>query len=117
MVCPHCGTEFNLEALARVEAQCDFDSFYACYPKHRARADALRAWKQTEKIRPALSVILAAIAAQRMTPEWMKEGGTFVPLPASWLRGERWADEVSTQTNVSTRTARTLALLKESYDI
>ncbi|TRO38611.1 hypothetical protein EQ832_12025 [Pseudomonas sp. ALS1131] len=27
--------------------------------------------------------------------DWIKDGGQFVPLPASWLNGHRWEDELT----------------------
>ena len=71
----------------------DFDLFWEVYPKHKAKLDAMKAWRQTEKIRPCIEEILAAIQEQQRSNDWIKDGGQFVPLPASWLRGGRWLDE------------------------
>jgi len=40
--------------------------------------------------------VLSAIAAQKATDQWKKDGGQFIPLPATWLRQGRWDDEVGT---------------------
>ena len=72
----------------------DFDQFWAAYPKKVAKADARKAWAQTKDLRPALPVLLNAIQANCKTESWMKQGGTFIPYPATWLRGERWDDEL-----------------------
>jgi len=37
--------------------------------------------------------IVAALAWQVDQPMWTKDGGAFIPYPASWLRAERWEDE------------------------
>jgi hypothetical protein len=73
----------------------DFDQFWAAYPKKVAKADARKAWAQTKDVRPDISVLLTAIAAVCKTESWMKQGGTFIPYPATWLRGERWEDELT----------------------
>lgn len=72
----------------------EFDQFWAAYPKKVAKADARKAWAQTKDLRPALPVLLNAIQANCKTESWMKQGGTFIPYPATWLRGERWDDEL-----------------------
>ncbi len=72
----------------------DFDKFWAAYPKKVAKADARKAWAQTKDIRPELSNLLTAIPANCKTESWMKSGGAFIPYPATWLRGERWEDEL-----------------------
>jgi hypothetical protein len=72
----------------------DFDTFWAAYPKKVAKADARKAWAQTKDIRPELTNLLTAINANCKTESWMKSGGAFIPYPATWLRGERWEDEL-----------------------
>lgn len=76
----------------------EFEQFWAAYPKRRAKADARKAWAQTSHIRPTIDVLLAAIQRGRDSYEWKKcsvDGvvGAFIPLPATYLRGERWDDE------------------------
>jgi len=72
----------------------DFDTFWALYPKKVAKADARKAWAQTKDIRPELTNLLNAVKAACKTEAWMKDGGKYIPHPATWLRGERWDDEL-----------------------
>ena len=72
----------------------DFDKFWALYPKKVAKADARKAWTQTKDIRPELTNLLTAVKAACKTEAWMKDGGKYIPHPATWLRGERWDDEL-----------------------
>ena len=37
--------------------------------------------------------MLAALERQRASDQWRKEGGRFIPLPATWINGRRWEDE------------------------
>ena len=70
-----------------------FDDFYALYPRHKGKKDAMKAWRE---INPALHVeILTSLAAWR--PELIRraEGRPqFIKLPATWLRAECWTDEL-----------------------
>lgn len=70
----------------------EFDQFWAAYPKKVAKADARKAWLQTKDVRPDIAKLLSAITAACKTEQWMKSGGSFIPYPATWLRGERWDD-------------------------
>ena len=72
----------------------EFNEFWKHYPKKVAKADARKAWEQTKAIRPDLTKLLTALLAQCKTEQWMKSGGMFIPYPATWLRGERWDDEL-----------------------
>jgi hypothetical protein len=63
-------------------------------PSPRSKGDARKAWSQTERIRPALPELLASIDQQMKSDQWRKNDGQFVCYPATWLRQERWADEL-----------------------
>lgn len=71
-----------------------FEEFWKSYPKKVAKADARKAWLQTKDVRPPLPELLSKIHAHCKTEQWMKSGGAFIPYPATWLRGERWEDEL-----------------------
>lgn len=72
----------------------DFEQFWKAYPKKRAKDDALKAWGQIADTRPPIAEMLAAVESQSGSPDWTKQGGQFIPLPATWLRGRRWQDQV-----------------------
>jgi 2'-5' RNA ligase len=72
----------------------DFQAFWEVWPKRCAKADARKAWAQTKDIRPELTNLLSAVKAACKTEAWMKDGGKYIPHPATWLRGERWEDEL-----------------------
>ena len=67
-----------------------FEEFYSAYPRKEARAAAAKAFA---KVKEPVSTLLTALAWQRERNEWKKDGGQFIPLPASWLNAERWKDE------------------------
>jgi hypothetical protein len=70
-----------------------FDEFWATYPKKRAKRDALNVWLRLDFSDGLFEKIIAAVAAQKKSAEWKKEGGQFIPYPATWLRKGRWDDE------------------------
>lgn len=67
--------------------------FLSTYPRREARADGRKAWVQTRSVRPALSVLIDALAAHALAGDWSLERRRFIPLPATWLRGKRWEDD------------------------
>ena len=72
----------------------DFDQFWSEYPKHRARPAAERAWKKLSPSVDLLKVILDSIEKFKVSDNWQKENGQFIPYPASWINGRRWEDEL-----------------------
>lgn len=74
-----------------------FDVFWEAYPKKKAKAEAKKVWLRIKPSKELLNTILKAISAQKETSQWQKEGGQFIPYPASWLNKGCWDDEVETQ--------------------
>ena len=73
-----------------------FDHFWTAYPLKKNKDRAKRAWR---KINPdiALCRIMAdALEKDKRSRAWQKEGGAYIPHPASWLNGRRWEDEHDT---------------------
>lgn len=67
-----------------------FDQFWSEYPKKKAKANAEKAWA---KVAVGIDVILAAVRSQKYGEDWRRDGGKWIPLPASWLNARRWEDE------------------------
>jgi len=70
-----------------------FASFWAEYPKKVAKPQSQRAFLKAIK-KADLSKILEAVKSQKESDQWTKEGGQFIPNPASWLNAERWNDAI-----------------------
>lgn len=70
--------------------------FWPAYPKKKAKDDALKAFLKRKPDRALMDLILTAIAWQRLTEDWTKENGKYVPYPATWLNDGRWTDEKPT---------------------
>ncbi|MGA1385971.1 MAG: hypothetical protein ACO306_04535 [Flavobacteriaceae bacterium] len=87
----------------------DFDTFWKAYPRKVAKGAARTAWDRTKNIRPSLDILLEAIEKQKQQEQWQKDGGTYIPHPATWLRQERWDDEVII--DIAPKTSQTLAAI------
>jgi len=72
----------------------EFLSFWAAYPKKKAKWDAFKAWKKES---PPLDRCLISLEAQVLTESWTKDDGQFIPHPATWIRDHRWEDELPTK--------------------
>lgn len=82
-------------ARAKSSYSSEFELFWKAYPKKRGKDAAFRAWEQRRKKRelPELSELLAALGEAKRAHDWQKEGGRYVPHPATWLNQGRWADD------------------------
>jgi hypothetical protein len=70
-----------------------FEDFWKAYPKKTAKDDARKAFDKRKPDGEMLAQMLAALAVQTASPTWTKDGGQFIPNPATWLNGGRWQDE------------------------
>ena len=85
--------ESRKQPCGRVEDP-DFTAFWEAYPRKVAKPKAFAAWQKAKL--PAIADILASITAQSCYDQWRKDGGKFIPYPASWINGERWNDVTTT---------------------
>lgn len=76
-----------------VDAPAGFAEFWEAYPKKRAKEAAIRAWRKM-KVNGHLQKVLSAIAVQKSSSDWLKDGGQYIPNPATWINDGRWEDEV-----------------------
>lgn len=69
-----------------------FEAFWGDYPRKVAKADALKAFRAAMKLRPQPDI---AAGLERWLTHWRAERTetTFIPHPATWLRGRRWEDQ------------------------
>lgn len=86
----------------------DFDRFWAAYPRRVGKGKARKAFEKAIKT-TTLAAMLDALAWQRNQPQWVKDGGEYVPHPTTWLNQERWADEPFEVPQVNAKNARTFA--------
>ena len=71
-----------------------FDIFYANYPKKRGRETAYKSWQKLNPDESLMDEIMSALERQKISIDWLKDGGKFIPYPATWLNQKRWQDEV-----------------------
>jgi len=80
-----------------------FERFWHAYPRKVGKDAAWREWKKRAPAEALTAEILTALAAQSVTPQWLRDGGQFVPHPRTWLHQGRWQDEPERRNGVSAR--------------
>lgn len=88
------GKEGNSSAPATPSRATDdrFAEFWSHYPKKKDKGHALKAWKAALKKADAQTII-DGLKAQ--LPMLNSSDPQFIPYGATWLNGERWADEIT----------------------
>lgn len=71
-----------------------FADFWQLYPKKKSPGDAEKAWKALTPDADLRDTIGKAVMRWRGSLDWLKDGGQFIPYPATWLRARGWEDEL-----------------------
>lgn len=74
-------------------ARVRFEEFYTAYPKKRNRGEAEKIWARRKPTDEDLEAMLAALVWQKQSADWLKDGGQYIPYPASYLSAAGWRDE------------------------
>jgi hypothetical protein len=80
-----------------------FEVFWKLYPNKRSKKDARKAW---EKLKPGAElrlILMTALGNHRLSRDWTKDDGQFVPMASTWLNGERWTDVLKPASNSQSR--------------
>ena len=93
---------FNTPKPPRSSAAADslsdgFTAFWSVYPAKKAKAVAAKAWAKLKPDQQMQAAIMAGIERDKASEQWTRDGGRFIPHPATWLNGRRWEDEAPTQ--------------------
>jgi len=69
-----------------------FELFWKMFPNKKSKKEARKAW---EKLKPSTELrltLMTALGSHRLSRDWTKEDGQYVPMASTWLNGERWTD-------------------------
>lgn len=69
-----------------------FAQFWAAYPKKKSKESARKAFFKLNPTNDLLCQMLRAVERQATTEQWRRQGGQFIPYPATWLNGGCWED-------------------------
>ena len=71
-----------------------FESFWSSYPKKAGKDAAKKAFEKRNPDQALTNKMIDAVRLQKQSDSWMKDGGQFIPHPATWLNQGRWMDEI-----------------------
>lgn len=69
-----------------------FDVFWAAYPRKVGKGAARKAFAKLPAA--VFPLLVPAVEAQKLSAQWRKNGGEYIPNPATWLNQERWDDKL-----------------------
>lgn len=86
-----CNENSEVEVLDQKEMW--FESFWEIYPKHQDKKKAKQKFLKACTNEKEYKAIMDGL--RNILPVWAKKDTKYIPMPTTWLNGERWNDEVN----------------------
>lgn len=108
------------EQQAPEEPKYTFENFWRDYPRKKAKGDAEKAWAKIKPGEHLAEIIRQAVQRATTSVDWAKDGGQYIPYPATWLNRKGWEDEyveagtVGTSSQSSSEDAEIIRLFNEA---
>lgn len=67
----------------------EFLEFWDKYPRKTGKG---KAWESWLRVKPVLEDCLATLEWQTKSHDWIKDNGSYIPMPTTWLNQRRWED-------------------------
>lgn len=90
------------------EATALFDAFWKSYPSKKSKPTGRKAFEKIaakfkskpDEFKALVNQIVCHVEKRKINdPQWSKDSGQFIPMPATFLNQERWNDEYTTGAN------------------
>ena len=75
------------------DAAAAFEIFYKAYPNKKNVKTARTRWEKMKVTPELFAAIMAGLERAKNSQDWGKDGGAYIPHPATWLNGEGWKNE------------------------
>lgn len=72
-----------------------FAEFWSAYPKKVGKKAALTSWRRLKPDAALFERIMHAVINAKRSEQWIREGGRYIPNPATWINQGRWDDELA----------------------
>jgi len=77
-----------------MNSETSFQEFWTAYPRKQNKKKALGIWNKIILDDGLCKKIMASLEAHKKSKQWLRDEGQFIPMPSTWLFGERWDDVV-----------------------
>lgn len=71
-----------------------FNRFWSVYPKKQAKGTAEKWFKTNKPSEELVDLMIKVVNKWKVSDNWLKDNGKYVPLPSTWLNAKRWEDEL-----------------------
>ena len=80
-----------------------FARFWKAYPKKVGKGAAEKSFAKYKPDDALTDTMIRAVEKAKLSRTWQKDGGQYIPNPATWLNQRRWEDELPQTSTVQTQ--------------
>lgn len=73
-----------------------FEEFWKAYPLKMGKQAAIKSWEKIKPDTALIEKIIQAVEDAKLSKQWQKDNGQYIPHPTTWLNQGRWDDEYET---------------------
>lgn len=113
------NTRINISPIVPLES---FEKFWKIYPKKQDKQKTIKWFNKHQPNEELLKTILEKVELFKQTKQWQNK--QYIPMPTTWLNGERWNDEIAESDLTEKQTSREeileqarKELREEGYDV
>lgn len=70
-----------------------FDRFWKAYPRRQYKDRARKAWAKLDPDVALCRKMAAALEKFKLSRQWNRDNGDYIPHPSTWLNGKCWEDD------------------------
>ncbi len=71
-----------------------FNEFWDAYPRRVNKRGSRKSWVKLNLSKSLVKKIMKGLVAAKVSRQWTKDNGEFIPHPTTWLNQHRWEDEI-----------------------
>jgi hypothetical protein len=71
----------------------EFEEFWKIYPRKAGKGAAWKVWSKIKAPVHTLAAISEALEWQKVSRQWVSDGGQYIPHPSTYLNQRRWEDD------------------------
>ena len=88
------SNKYKVKSIKQKDDTC-FKKFWEVYPKKTAKGKAEESFYKINPNEELLNKMIIAVNKQKLSVDWQKENGQYIPMPSTWLNQKRWEDDLN----------------------
>jgi len=69
-----------------------FEEFWELYPNKQGKNHAWKTWRDLDFSNGLFDQIMSSLAQFKISTDWLKEDGKYIPMGGTWVHQRRWED-------------------------